>query len=330
MQSFLWYLMFLSSVWFGSIVNGAAVLNNPSGLHLTNSTILINSPPDFTATLEETPPGPQISAIPCLNLAIKAVGEHLALEEFTEKIEAQEWSMDNVVIAVSTKWIPGHKIERRFVIWGIYGAFLLFEEQKSFRSAIFTLRWRGDPVGYLAIYPERFTSTDPFFNSPVVTDIEPPFSTIRGSPNNSVSSNQSSLEDRDLELKMGFFFPLVPLDIQSTLFMILGALCDAAQWPKNKVVPRLYIIRAGPSRTQIRVQSEGIMNYKWLIKAFTMTPEKMLSWETLDSFWVEIKLGTLKRGIMNMIPCGPLSDAPNAFIEAGLNVSVGSATAREK
>ena len=328
MKSRLWALICLSLVWFGSIVNGAAVLNNPSIPHLTNSSLRIDIPAEFKITLEGTPRGPQVRVMPCFNLAIKIVGEHLALEDFSEEIDGQGWSMSQVVISVSTKWIPGYKIERRFVVWGIYEALILFEDQKDFRSAIFTLAWRGKLVGYLAIYPEGLASIDDSFNSPALVQMEPPLSI--GSSNNSVSSNSSSLDDQGLELSFGFLEPVLPLDLDSTLLAILGALCDAAQWPKNKVVPGRYLIRAGSARTQIDVRPEKILNYKWLIKALTLIPWHLMFLRNLYAFRVEIRLGTLNLGLMNVIPRGPISHAPSASIEAGFNMSVDSATARER
>ena len=325
MQNFLWYLGFLPSVWFGSFVNGAAMLNTLLVPHLTNSTLQIDIPTEFEITLEEKPRGPEVQAIPCLNLAINIVGEHLAPEDFTEKIESQGWSMSQVVISVSTKLIPGHKIERRFVVWGIYGAIIMFQNHLSFGAAIFSLKWRGDPVGYLAIYPEGLTSMDTSFNSHAMTKIEPPLSTIRGS-----SNNLSSFEDTELELSLGALDTRLPLDLPSTLLAVLGALCDAAQWSKNKVVPGRYSIRAGQSRTQINIAPGTFLNYKWLIKALTMIPEQLLLWRTLSAFWVRIQLGTLYLGLMSMVPRASLSHASNAFIEATFNVSVGSATARER
>ena len=268
--------MFLSSVWFGSFINGAAVLSNSLVPQLTNSTISIGIPTEFSFTLEETPPGPRVRAIPCLILATNVVEEQLALEELTEKIEAPGWSTSEVVISISTKLIPGHKIERRFVVWGIYEALILFGDQKTFRAAILTLAWLGDPVGYLAIYPAGLTSIDTSFNSPAMTKTEPPLSTICSSSNNSVPSNLSSFEDTELELILGLLDEQIPLDLHSTLFAVLGALCDAAQWPKNKVVPGRYIPRAGPSRIQINIAPGNFLNYKWLIKALTMIPRKLL------------------------------------------------------
>ena len=328
MQSCLWYLMFLSSVWFGSFINGAAVLNNSLVPHLTNSTLQTDIPTEFKVTLEEKPRGPEVFAISCLNLAIKIVGEQLALEEFTEKIEARAWSTSEVVISISTKLIPGHKIEKRFVVWGVYEALISFGDQKTFRAAIFTLAWRGDPVGYLAIYPNGLTSRNTSFNSPAMTKIGHPLTTIRRSSINSVSSGLSSFEDRELLLTLGSVDPRLPLDLHSTLLAVLSALCDAAQWPKNKVVPGRYT--TGPSRTQINIAPGKVLNYKWLIKALTMIPEKLLLWAISDSFWVKMQLGTLDLGLMSITPRGSVSDASNAFIEANFNVFAGSATARER
>lgn len=335
MQNVLWYLTVLSSVWFSSFVNCAATLSNPLLPHLTNSTSRVgipaesNIPAEFQVVLEETPPGPPVRAIPCLSLGIRIVGEYLAPEDFTEKIGPQRWSIARVVIAISTKYVPGYKIERRFVIWGIYEALELFEGQKNFRSAIFSLKWRGDPVGYLAVYPEGLASIDSSFTSPAITEIEPPISTSRGGSNNSVSSNVSTVEDRELELTLALLDPRLPLDVHSTFLVILGTLCDAAQRPKNQVVPGPYEIWAGSSRAQINVLPGKILNYKWLIKALTMIPNQ-LPLSDLYSFRVKIWLGTLDLGLMNVIPRGRIPPAPDAFIEAGFNVSAGSAISREK
>ena len=330
MQSCLWSLMLLFSVSFGSLVNGAAVLSNPSILQLINSTTQIDIPTDFRVILEETPIGPPVGAAFCLDLAIRIVGDYLALEEFTETIQAQGWSNSKVVISISTKWIPGYKIERRFVIWGIYEALKQFEDQNNFRSAIFTLSWRGNPVGNLAIYPEGLSGTNTSFNSPAPTKLEPSPLTIRGGSNQSVSLNLRNPEDRELKLRVELLEPRLPLDLHSTLLTVLAALCDAAQWPKNKVVPGRYTVRAEPSRTQIIIGPAKILNYRWLIKALTMIPQELPSWITLYSCWVEIRLGNLYLGLMNILPTGRMLQAPNALIETSVNVSIGSASARRR
>lgn len=330
MQNLWSYLTFLPSAWFGSFVNAAVILTDPSVPHLTNSTLRIDIPAEFMIRIQEPIPGPPVPAIPCLEAAIQTVGEHLAPEEFTEKIEPQAWTMFGVVIAISTKHQSDHRIERRFVVWGIYEALVLFEEQKNFRATIFSLAWRGDPCGFLAIYPEGLKSIDTSFNPPAITSIEPLLSTTPGGYNNSVSSGSKTLEDRELVLSFGYQNRPRPLDRQSTLLAILGALCDAAQWPKIKVVPGPYTVRAGPSRTQIDLKPEKILNYKWLIKALTMIPEELRGLKYLRSFWVTIWVGTLRLGTMDVVPRGPISRASNAFIEAGFNVSGGSATARKR
>ena len=322
--------MCLSSVCFRSFVNGEVVLPDSLVPYLNNSTLGIGIPAEFKITLVETPPGPPVPATACLNLAIQVVGEHLALEEFTEKIGPRRWSMFDVVISTSTKGIVGDKVERRFVVWGIYYSLELFERQKNFRAAIFTLAWRGDPVGYLAIYPEGLKSVDASFNSPPITSVEPQSSAFNGDSKNSVSSSLNTSENRELVLSFGFLSQPRPLDLRSTLLTILSALCYAAQWPKNKVVPGRYLVRAGPSSTAIDVQPEKILNFKWLIKALTMIPEELRNLEDLRSFWVKIWFGTLRLGLMEVLPRGRIPHDPNAFIETGFNVSIGSATARER
>ena len=327
----LWsYLTFLSSIWFGSFVNCAVMLTDPLGPHFTNISLGIDIPAEFKITLEETPPGPPVPAVPCLDLAIRTVGQYLAPEEFTEKIGPQRWSMFDVVISTSTKWIPGLKIERRFVVWGIYEALVLFEGQKNFRSAIFTLAWRGDPVGYLAIYPEGLKTIDASFNLPATTELEAPLPTIHGISNHTLSSNLPGLENGALKLFFGYMQSALPLALHNTLLAILGALCDAARWPQNSVVPGRYKIRAGPARTQIDVQPEKILNYKWLIKALTIIPQDLQHFPILYSFYVKIKLGAFNLGLLQIAPPGDSSDGSNAFIDASFNVSAGSATASER
>ena len=259
-------------------------------------------------------------------MAIAIVGKHLAPQEFNGRIPAQSWSMSNVLFSISTQGVPGNSIERRFVMWGIYQALAQVEDRRSFRSVIYKLEWRGDAVGYLAIYPEDL----PILGFPSslagITKIEPLLSSTRGDSNGSVSPYSSSSETGGIYFKFVVLAPPQPLDLHGMFLNVLGALCDAAQWPKNKVVPHLYQIRAGISGIEIVILPRNILNYKWLIEALTKVLPAFGLFKMLTAFRADVWLGKLNLGQILMRPHLVVSDTSNAFIEASFNVSVGSAT----
>ena len=337
MQILSWQLAFVSLVRPLSFVNGAALLKNsslPASIlqpqHLTNSTLSTEIiPAGFKLILEEPARGPEIPVTQCLKMAIVVVGKHLAPQEFTGRIQAQSWSMSNVLFSISTQGVPGSSIERRFVIWGIYQALTHVEDRLSFRSVIYKLEWRGDAVGYLAIYPEDVPILGFTSSLAGMTKIEPPLSSIRGDSNDSASPYLSRSENEGVHFEFVILDPHQSLDLHGALVNVLGALCDAAQWPKNKVVPNLYQIRAGISGIEIVILPRNILNYKWLIEALTTVLPALALFKKLAPFRAAVWIGKLNLGQILMRP-HVVSDTSNAFIEASFNVSVGSATSFEK
>ena len=338
MQILSWQLAFVSLVRPLSFVNGAALLNNsslPASIlqpqHLTNSTLSTEIiPTGFKLILEEPARGPELQVVLCLEIAIQIVGKHLAPQEFNERMQAHSWILAGVVFSISTQGVPGNSIQRRFVIWGIYQALTQVEDRESFRSVIYKLEWRGDAVGYLAIYPKHLPILGFPSNLAGMTQIEPPLSSIRGDSNGSVSPYLSSSENEGVHFQFVILDPHQSLDLHGALVNVLGALCDAAQWPKNKVVPNLYQIRAGISGIEIIILPRNILNYKWLIQALTTVLPALALLKKLAPFRADVWLGKLNLGQILMRPHVVVSDTSNAFIEASFNVSVGSATSFEK
>ena len=335
MRGPLCHVMFLILIRLGSFVNAAALSNKlsvPANIiqspRLTNSTILTAIPDEFTLRGGQDY-GVRLPLYRCLEAAISIIGNHLASQEPTERIQAQEWNQENAVFAVAVPGASSGSIERRFVIWALYVVFRDFADQKIYKCSVYALFWRGGFVGTLAIHPKGLTTTNTTLSSATMTNMELPVSLVPAGSDASVPLEPDNVEVNGVELVFHFLGLPKPLDLIGMLINIFGALCQAATFPGNKIV-QPYSLQLGPSGVIIYISPTRIMNFKWLVAALTAVPQNKELMRIQDGFWAEVKVGALNLGGIHVLPQSPVSDTTNAFVDDSFDVSAGSATASER
>ena len=236
MQNLLWHLVLPSLVAFSPVGNYAAVLNQPSvpmnitqPQHLTNRTLGTDViPSDFTLEIETTR-GPGLPDVFVLKGAIKVIGEHLALNDFVGRIPPQAWLYHGIVFAVSTKFASESQIQRRFVIWGISKVVQLMALDKDFRSGVSYLKFQGEIVGSLALYPVGYPSLHGSFEIDDIALLDAPISSDDSISNGSVSIGE-------IDLRITVLQPPVLLDLYDYLVNIMTLLVLAAQFPDGRII----------------------------------------------------------------------------------------------
>ena len=308
MHSSLWYVVISSSVLLYSYVNGAAPLNQlfvpRSIIQPTNSTSLGRFSPFFDALIDETARGPPLPVLSCLGAGLLILGNHLAIESFTGRIRAQGWGTPHVVMAVSTQGVPGDRIERRFVMWGIFYALYQMRGQENFRSAIWTLRMYGEVVGFLNIHPRDLDMIDNRDRSVVRTELDPTLSSIAGETNGSVTSDTNTLEAGRLAVIVSALVPSRPVDLYGVLLNFVGTIVEAAENPSGEVIRHRFTSNIEGSYIQVVISPGRHLTYRMLMKALTLIPSKLTDSRMQASFQADIYLGIVKVGKMQVLPGG--------------------------
>lgn len=305
----LWHVVISCSALLYSFANGAAVLNTPvvpAGIiqpqRLTNSTALGRPPPDFDALIDETARGPPVLVLSCVEAGLLILGNHLAVESFTGRIQAQGWSAPDVAVAVSTQGVPGNSIERRFVMWGIFYAVRQMRGRKDFRSAIWTLKMSGEVVGYLSIYPRDLDQIDNRDGSVIRTDSDSTLSSVRSENNGSVTSDSNALETGRVRVIVSVLVPPRPSDLYGVLLNFVGTIVEAAESPLDGVIRDRIISDIEGSYIQVLILPGRDLTYKVLIQALTLIPSKLAESGIRESFQADVYVGIVKAGTIQALP----------------------------
>ena len=292
-------------------MNGAAVLSLPfvapsiiQPQRLNNWTSLGRVSPFFDALIDETARGPEVPVLLCLEAGLLILGNHLAIESFTGHIQAQGWTSPQVVMAVSTQGVPGNSIERRFVIWGIFYALRQMRGQENFKSAIWTLKMRGELVGYLSIHPRDLDTVDSRDSSVLRTGLDPTLSSIRSDANGSVTLDSNTLEAGGVRVIITVLVPPRPVELYGILLNFLGTIVEAAETPSRGVIRDRIISNIEGTYIQVLISPGRNLTYKMLIKALTLIPSKAVESRIREAFQADIYLGTVKAGTIQVLPGG--------------------------
>ena len=312
MHNSLWHVVIFSSALLYSCVNGAAPLTKPlvplsviQPQRLTNSTSLGSLRDWFKARIEETARGPLVPVLSCFETGLYILGNHLAIESFTGRIQGQGWTSPDVAIAVSTQGVLGNSIVRGFVMWGIFDALCQMKGLENFESAIWTLRMRGEIIGYLSIHPRNLDTRDNRDGSSLWTELDPTLSTIGGETNGSVTPYSNTLEAGGLRVIVSVLRPPRPVNLSSVLLNLVGIIVEAADNPPRGIMGRSVIAHVQGSHVQVRISPVRNLTYRLLIQALTLIPSKLTESRIRDAFQADIYLGTLKAGTIEMLPGPP-------------------------
>ena len=295
-----------------SFVNGAVVplttpflpppgiIIQPHGL--TNSTSLGVITPDFEALIDEAARGPPLPVLSCLEAGLLIVGNRLAIESFTGRIPGQGWSVNNIAVAVSTQGVPGNSIERRFVMWGIVCALALMKEKEEFESAIWTLKMRGEVVGYLTIHPQGLGMMDSRDSSVVGTAFDSTLSSVGSETNGSVMSDSNTFAAGRLRVLVTVMTPPRPIDLRGVLWSFLGTTVEAAGRSPSEVIGSRFISIIEGSYIQLLISPGRNLTPKVIIMALTLIPSKLAESRIRESFQVDVYLGIVKAATMQVLP----------------------------
>ena len=303
MQNLLWYLPLLPLFWPSSFFTGAAVLNKPflptSIIQPQNSTKsfpLGAVPVEFKAEIQ-SPRGPKLSGILCLTAAVLTISEHLALEDFTGRIQAQGWISNKLVIGVFAKEDPGNTVERRYVIWGMYMALGRMVREMDFRSAVYVLKWRGAQVGSLAFYPKDFPGLGAQNHSAItITELVLSGST---NANGSTPTVPNALGESDLSLTFSELLPPRPLDRYELFLNLIATLMEAAEHSANEIIRDSYETHLGLSDIRVTITGQAgseppsrppFLKYGWIIRAVAIVPSSLARIKLYNAFQVGIYL----------------------------------------
>lgn len=321
MRYLLWHLVLLSSIGFGSC---AAVLNQPSvpisiaqPQYMPNSSLGQDEIPT-TFTIEVEPiRGPELLDTGVLHGAIQVIGVHLAQEDFNGRIPPQAWLYHRIIFAVSTKLVSENDIERRFVMWGFSKAAREMVLDKDFRTAVYVLKYEGNMVGSLAIYPVSDLSFHGTFETADIAQVDAPISPLNSGTNGSVSIVSAGR----LELRVALMVPEMLFDRYGYFVNVMSVLVTAAENPNNGRVHGQQFFKVPRFNVSIMVM-DTLFTWKWLIKTMTVLPSVVEQREIRHAFRAQAYLGSVFMGSVTIYP-----DDRNLFIEDGLNVSGVSATA---
>lgn len=330
MQNLLWHLVLLSSIGFGPFGSCAAVSNQPSvpisitqPQHLANSSLEEDTiPSTFTIDVEPTR-GPELSDTFVFNGAIQLIGDHLALEDFNERIPAQAWLYHGIIFAVSTKLVSENDIERRFVLWGFSKAVRQMAFDKDFRTAVYVLKYKGNMVGSLALYPVGYPSLHGSFETADIAQLDAPISPVNSGTDSSVSIASGGT----LELRITLVRPDMLLDRYGYLVNVMNVLVTAAEYPNNARVSAQFF---SLPRFDVNIMvTDTLLTWKWPIKTMTMLPSAVERQGIRFAFKARAYLGSVFMGDVTIYPNVVVvaSNSRSWFIEDGLDASGISATA---
>ena len=304
----LWQLALLSLSQRGYLLAAAAALSipfDPTSLvqpqNLTSLSPLDYVPSDFTIAIEPVR-GPLISLpIACLEAAITVIGQDLGLNDFTGRIPKQHWILNNAVIAVATKLAPSDTIERRFVIWGMFEGLKKMTNEKDFRSAIFSLNWRGSIVGSLAFHPKGSSILDAESDiSPTSNDL---ILSIDSMANGSALSTQSASETKEVTFELHHILPVRPLPELGLFVNLIGVLVKVAEHSASEVVRSQLMIRIDNFGVRIWITGPDggpppsrrpFLRYETIMMSITQIPKALAHLESCEAFKLVVSIDEVR------------------------------------
>ncbi len=273
MQKSIWLLAFLPCLhWFGSLVDGAAVLTSPT------SPIRILQPQNLNISngVVDKERGPELPAVDVFEMGLFVVDYYLAPEDFWKKIPSQAWSQLGIILGISAKKRPGEMVGRGFVIFGIYFIFLLMKYENDFRSGVFEIQYAGFFVCDIFIFTAGSSGlkTQPSFAH--VTQLAPPPSPIAYNTNSSSQLVASALGAvKGLKVLIAPIDPPRPLDQLDLLISLLDMLVTVAQPPGDERVQSHIENTVSGVTTSISpvidARPPNVMTYEQLISAVMNT-----------------------------------------------------------
>ena len=235
MQQSIWLLAFLPHLHqFGSLVHGATVLTSPTNLIRIQQPQSLNSSNGLPTGLNiiDKERGPELSGTKVFETGLLVIAAYLANEEFFEFMQPEAWHWNGTVIGVSVNSPEReNKVQRAFVIQGIYLIFLLMKDAKDFRSGIFTINYGGFDACNMTIFS---TDQSPGLTDPPsfshMTELAPPSASLADNANGSPQSNASALWPIfDLRLRVNRLDSFPWLDRLGLLLGLVNVLLTSAE-----------------------------------------------------------------------------------------------------
>ena len=333
MQKSIWLLAFLPYLhWFGSFVNGATVLTTPSSLTRITQPDLLNSgiPESFNVVPKER--GPEVEKIELFEFGIQLMCWVLGKEDFRGEIPSQAWSSEKITLGVAADEEKG-SVQRAMVMYGLYYILLFMKQDLDFRSGVFSVEYLGKHVCDLVVIPKGSTGLKLAPSFAHVTQLDPP-------PSNSTISSSGSVEN---ESKWTIWVtPIVPflshpMSSLDPLISIVGMLVAVAEPPADEILAHNIssVMPFGGVRISVSPNTNpSVLTYDFVLEILrsmanfvpnsqgqALRGEMFIKWEGYPT--------GRSIGVITLVPSYS-SPSTSPLIEAGVNVSASTATARKK
>ena len=230
MQTSTWLLLFLPYLhWFGSLVHGAAVsISNPQLLD------------DDFITIVTKERGAVLPAIRVFEACIETIALDLGRDNFVGFMSEKMWSHITLLLGVSLGEGMPDRVQRAFVIEGIYKMLLKMKMENDFRSGVFRVMYLG-VLPACDLYIRPIGSLDFKYKSSVagLTLVAPSYPFIAYDINSSaqVVANASGVSSRPA-IHVLQRRPTQRLDRLGMLISLVDMLVAAAKPWKSEVVAR--------------------------------------------------------------------------------------------
>ena len=278
----------------------------------SNNTLTI---PDERFSMTPSYWGPKLRSTGCLFAANDAMA-NLALSNFYEEIVETIFEFDDqpgVVIAVlPADWLKGGKIERRFVVWGLYLAVFDMMKRSVYTCNTFHLFWEGKKVGTVGfargiIRQSTITAADSAAKSQgllslsdittTTTTALPPFA------GGASVSRTSLINDEVLSVNIDLTGKTMP--INSVFIVGLGAMSDLAAIDNKAGRFSTYHYRQAPVQAFMSFASFGhqpdspppFMTYRHVIETVAHLPVVMFDRRMFGEADMILKLNNVDVGM---------------------------------
>ena len=334
MQRSIWLLAFLPCLpWFGSLVDGAAVLSIPSNTTRIVQPLRLNDINGLPVGLSviDKERGAELPGAQLFEAGIWLMANFLAPYDFFGYIQSQAWSTGDIILGMSVDEQQG-VAQRGFLMYGFYLIFLLMKQEKDFRAGVFEIQYGGTTVCDLVILPIASSGMKLAPSFAHVTQLKPPPSPIADGTN---SSLQIVAVEPGALLKVTPMMPFLihPMDELGLLISVVDMLVTAAQPPANEpireniesIVPFSGVnisLSLAPNKTP------KALTYDFLIWALSGMSDSALYYggQALrgQMYFLGVYLGEITMIPSNSVP------TTSPLIEAIVNASTSTATARKK
>lgn len=179
-------------------------------------------------------------------------------------------SFPEVMIVPDAKALGG-AIQTRFIVWGLWIGMVGMIERNRFRTAIFTLKWEGVPVGYLSIARpgalanvNGINHTESFIMGS---------HTVRSNATDSVSQISSGVASERLAAS---FDPTGPsLVANDVLMSVLYGLTYMAHFPKTQRLDTVELSLPAPYNMHLVLTGTYLVP-NWVILTLKQIPAFMI------------------------------------------------------